>query len=274
MKKYLVSFFVAMLFLGSYITLPQVGYTEPDVFFYFKHLPPLYHISVIVSIIVAIFSKEKFNRIFAAIVFCLLIILTPSILLINPWNLDSYAFVSEAVYIKRNGWMSDVGYILDTPALSLTFGPYLLITGMDPFLFQKMFGGLNAVILLLVVYLIAMKMKIKEKSLVIACLCFISIMWPNTFHVNRQNFSLVYYLTSWFLLAHLILERKDRRFLLLFTIQIFLMVISHPATPVFFLANLILVAAIGRILGVLRSSGLKLLGYASLKRVIQISLTK
>lgn len=264
MKNYFLGVFIGVLLLLTYVTLPRVDYVEPNVFFYLEHLTPLYYLSLIASIVVAVFSKNRFIRVFSVVAFTLLIILTPSVMLVNPWHMDSYPFVSEAVYVERNGRLADFHYLSESPALGLVFGPYLLITGISPFDLMKIYPSLIVTILVLIMYSIAEKMKIGKKSLVIAPICLVAIMWPNAFHVCRQSFSLVYYLASWLFLSVLILQRKDRRISLMLGIQIILMVISHPATPLFFVANLIGVAIIGGILRKLRSGEIKIITYTLL----------
>lgn len=264
MKNYFLGVFIGVLLLLTYVTLPRVDYVEPNVFFYLEHLTPLYYLSLIASIVVAVFSKDRFIRIFSVVAFTLLIILTPSVMLVNPWHMDAYPFVSEAVYVERNGQLADFHYLSESPALGLVFGSFLLITGISPFLLMKIYPSLIVTILVLITYSIAEKMKIGKKSLVIAPLCLVAIMWPNAFHVSRQSFSLVYYLASWLFLSVLILQRKDRRISLLLGTQIVLMVMSHPATPVFFVANLIAVAIIGGILRKLRAGEIKLITYTLL----------
>jgi len=261
MKDYFLGVFIGVLLLLTYVTLPRADYIEPNVFFYLEHLTPLYYLSLIASIVVAVFSKDRFVRIFSTIAFSLLIIFTPSVMLANPWHMDSYPFVTEAVYVQRNGQLADVHYLLQSPALGLVFGPYLLVTGISPFVLMKIYSGLIVTIVVLIISLIAEKMKISEKSSVIAPLCFVAIMWPNTFHFNRQNFSLVYYLASWLFLFQLILERKDRRIFMFLGMQIILMVMAHPATPVFFVANLMGVVIVGKVFRRLGSKEVKSLTY-------------
>jgi hypothetical protein len=248
MKKFFMGVFIVALLLATFATLPRVDYVEPNVLFYFQHLTPLYYICVLAAIVMAIYWRRSYLGLLSAIVLSLLILWTPSIMLVQPWFPDTYPFVAEAVYVVRNGHLGDFHYLSINPALGLFFGPFLMITGINPFMLIKIYPGIVAVIFTVLLYLIAKKMKIGKESLVVAPLLFLSIAWPNELHLCRQSFSLAYYLMSWFLLLRLVFQGPDRRIFVLLVTQVVLLTMSHPATPLFFMANLVAIAIIGRVL--------------------------
>jgi len=248
MKKFLMGVFIVALLLATFATLPRVDYVEPNVLFYFQHLTPLYYICVLAAIVMAIYWRRSYLGLLSAIVLSLLILWTPSIMLVQPWFPDTYPFVAEAVYVARNGHIGDVHYLSVNPALGLFLGPFLMITGISPFMLIKIYPGIVAVIFTVLLYLIAKKMKIGKESLVVAPLLFLSIAWPNELHLCRQSFSLVYYLVSWFLLLRLVFQGPNRRIFVLLVSQVVLLTMSHPSTPLFFMANLVTIVIIGWVL--------------------------
>ena len=247
MKKFFMGVFIVALLLATFATLPRVDYVEPNVLFYFQHLTPLYYVCVLAAIVVAIYWRRSYLGLLSAIVLSLLILWTPSIMLVQPWFPDTYPFVAEAVYVVRNGHLGDFHYLSISPVLGLFFGPFLMITGISPFMLIKIYPGIVAVIFTVLLYLIAKKMKIGKESLIVAPLLFLSIAWPNELHLCRQSLSLIFYLTSWFLLLQLFFQKSDRRIFVLLVSQIFLLVMSHPATSVFFIANLATIAILSLI---------------------------
>jgi len=252
MKKYIVGVFIITLLFATFATLPRVDHTEANVLFYFQNLTPLYYICVLAAIAIAIYWRRSHLGLLSAIVLGLLILLTPSIMLVQPWFPDTYAFVSEAVYVMRNGHLGDFHYLSINPPLGLFFGPFLMITGISPFALIKIYPAFITVILAVLLYLIAKKMKIGKESLVVAPLLFLSIEWPNELHICRQSFSLIFYLTSWFLLLGLVFQKPNRKIFILFVTQVFLLAMSHPATPLFFIINLASILVISQIVSKLR----------------------
>jgi hypothetical protein len=140
--------------------------------------------------------------------------------------------------------LANFHYLSTNPVVGLVFGSFMAITGIPPTTLQKVYTAFLAVILVVFIYLIAKAAKIKREGWVIAPLLFIAIAWPNEFDLSRQSFSLVYYVACWFLLLYLIFRKADRRVFALLVLQIILVVMAHPATPVFLMANLLLVVVL------------------------------
>jgi len=245
MRKYLGLFLVFGLFIVTLASLPSVDYLEPSVFFYLEQLPPIYYVCVLASVIIAIRDKQELTRIVAVCVLALLIVWTPSVMLVQPWHLDSYPFVAEAVYVQRNGHLGDFHYLSGSPALGLTFGALMSITGISPLVLLKIYPGFLAILLAVFVYAIAAKLKIDKKVTVIAPLLFVSMMWPDVFHFSRFGFSLLYYFMFLFLVFYLVFKKTDNRILALLFLPIFPLAMSHPATPLFLMMNLAAIAILG-----------------------------
>lgn len=240
--------FLIALFLVTFATLPRVDYVEANVLFYLQHLTPLYYVTLLVAIVMAFYHRHSFVGFLSAIVLSLMTFLTPSAIMIHPWFLDTYPFTAEAVYVAREGHIGDIHHLSINPPLGLAFGPFLMITGIDPTILPKVFLGIFSIIFPVLLYLMAKKLKIGKESLVMAPLLFVAIAWPNEFHLSRQGLSLIYYLVSLFLLFHLFFHGANRKIIVLLISQIFLLTMSHPATPIFLTANLIAIALLDRVL--------------------------
>lgn len=232
---------VIVLFLATFMTLPRVDYVESSPLFYFEHLPLLYHLSVAASALAAITGRNRYTRIFSVIAFALLLEFTPSAMFVNPWHCDAYGFTAQAVQVARDGYIGSLKDLQESPSLALTFGALQLLTGIDPLLMFKIYQLVVVTILALMLYSIAERIVGDNGNAAIASLSFFAILWPVTFFFNRQNFSLIFYLGSLLLLSNTLLDKRDKRIFGLLGIQIFLMILSHPATPLFFVGNLVAV---------------------------------
>jgi hypothetical protein len=189
-------------------------------------------------------------------------------MLVQPWHLDSYPFVAEAVYVARNKHLADFHYLLENPALGLAFAPYLLITGISPISLLKIYPGLLVLILIVIVYMITNKLQVGSRASTVASLLFISIFWPNVFHFSRQSVSIIYYLISLFLLMRLVFQGLNRRLFALLLLQIFILTISHPATSLIFTLNLAAMTIFGRISRKISSKESRLINHTLIISVI------
>ncbi len=232
---------------ATFITLPVIDYVEPSALFYLRHLTPLYYGCLFLAIFMAIYWRRSYVGLFSVIVIALLVLWTPSVMMYNPWFPDTYPFVSEAVYVARNGHLGDIHYLSEYPVLGLVFGPLLIVTGMNSFMLQTIYPALFAIILVVLLYLVAEKMNLDKGSLIFAPLFFVAIAWPNELHLNRQSFSLIYYVASYVFLFHVIFQKQDFRVFSFLSLQVLLMVMAHPATPFFFIFNLAAIIFLGLI---------------------------
>lgn len=158
---------------------------------------------------------------------------------VQPWHLDSYPFVAEAVYIQRSGHIAELThYLSESPILGLTWGPFLSVTGLDPLVLLKLYPGFIVAISSVLVYMIASKSKLGTRASIVASLLFLSILWPFVFHFSRWSCSIVLYFFSLFPLVYLVFQRFDRRIFVLLIFLIVVLAISHPATPLYLILNL------------------------------------
>jgi len=263
-KNFLIGISLAVLFSFVCVSLPQVDSAEADVYFYFKHLPTLiYYAVLILSITTAFVSKSVYLRAFSIFIFAFLIVSPPDVMLANSWLTDTYPFASEAVYVVRNGRIGEFHYLSENPSLGLFLGSFLMATGIDAFLLMKIYQTLIVSILVAIMCLMSKYLGINGGESYLMPMFFLAIMWPNVFHLSRQSFGLIFYFSSWLFLVELVLHRYDRRIFLLLSTQIFLMVVSHPATPIYFVANVMMIAIVGSVFKVFKRKDMKTFVYGA-----------
>jgi len=188
MNKYFVAIIIAVLVIVTFVTLPQIDSVQPDVLFYLKNLTPLYFVSVVATVVVAIFYRRSVLGLFSVALLSLLVLWTPNVMMVQPWFLDSYPFTAEAVTVAQSGHLLDYHFLSMNPVVGLVMGPFLSITGISPLLLQKLYPAFLSVALVVFLYLIAKAAKLRKDAWVIAPLLFVSIAWPNEFHLSRQSF--------------------------------------------------------------------------------------
>jgi len=241
MRKYVIGGIIAALVAVTFATLPQIDSVQPDVLYYLKSLTPLYYVSVAVTAIVAIRYRRSLLGLFSVALLGLLVLWTPSIVMVQPWFLDSYPFATEAAIVSQTGHLSSYHFLSVNPVIGLIMGPFMSVTGVSVIVLQKLYTAFLSVFLVGFVYLIAKAVKLRKDLWVIAPLLFVSIAWPNEFHLSRQSFSLIFYVACLLLLLTLIFKKFDRRVFALLVLQLFLVVMAHPATSLFLIANLLVI---------------------------------
>ncbi|MFX0134898.1 MAG: hypothetical protein ACFFDN_14750 [Candidatus Hodarchaeota archaeon] len=268
MKKLIISFLIPIAFFFTIISMPLIDYSEGNVFFYLNHLPIFYQISIFLSIYAILLFRKNFFGILYVLGFILLLLFTPNFMLVNPWSMDSYPFVASALYVSKNGHIGPFfGIIEETPCLSLLFGSFLLITDINPIIIAKYYTAFITIILGLIFYCISNKCNFGKEISVITPMLFVSIFWPNELHFSRQSISLIFYLISWYLLFSLVIKRSRKIYLFLI-IQIFILVLSHPATSFFFFFNLIAVVIIGLLTRKIQKRNINLISNVSVITIL------
>jgi len=247
MKKYIIGSVLAALVIATFATLPQIDSVQPDALFYLKNLTPLFFVSIIATVTVAIKYRRSLLGLFSVALLGLLVLWTPNVMMVQPWFLDSYPFTAEAVVVAQTGHLANYHFLSMNPMIGLVMGPFLSVTGVSALMLQKLYSAFLAISLVVFIYLIAKAAKLKKDVWVIAPLLFVSIAWPNEFHLSRQSFSLVFYVAAWFLLLTLIFKKFDRRVFGLLILDMFLVVMAHPATSLFLLVNLAAVGIYGQL---------------------------
>jgi hypothetical protein len=254
--KYLLATIAIILFLCTIVTMPRIDYAEPNVFFYLQNLPPLYYVCLFFSLSVALFFKRGTVSLIAAIIFGLLLLWTPSIMIVQLWPMDTFPFLGQAVYVTRTGYAS-TDVLGETPGLGLFVGSFISLTDIDPFLVAKLYPAFFTVIFVTFLYLIGKELGL-EKVPVLVPLLSVAVMWPNEIHLSRQCFSLIFYVAALFLFLRL-MKKRDRRILPLLFFTILLLVISHPVSSIFFMTSLGAIIVLGLVLRKLQSKDYRLM---------------
>ena len=254
--KYLLATIAIILFLCTIVTMPRIDFAEPNVFFYLQNLPPLYYVCLFFSLSVALFFKRGTVSLIAAIIFGLLLLWTPSIMIVQLWPMDTFPFLREAVYVTRTGYGS-TDVLGETPGLGLFVGSFISLTDIDPFLVAKLYPAFFTVIFVTFLYSIGKELGL-EKVPVLVPLLSVAVMWPNEIHLSRQCFSLIFYVAALFLFLRL-MKKRDRRILSMLLFTILLLVISHPVSSIFFMTSLGAIIVLGSVLRKLQPKDYRLM---------------
>lgn len=236
--------------------MPRIDFAEPNVFFYLQNLPPLYYVCLFFSLSVALFFKRGTESLIAAIIFGLLLLWTPSIMIVQLWPMDTFPFLGEAVYVTRTGYAS-TEVLGETPGLGLFVGSFISLTDIDPFLVAKLYPAFFTVIFVTFLYSIGKELGL-EKVPVLVPLLSVAVMWPNEIHLSRQCFSLIFYVAALFLFLRL-MKKRDRRIFSMLFFTILLLVISHPVSSIFFMTSLGAIIVLGSVLRKLQSKDYRLM---------------
>lgn len=239
-RDYTIFLIILMLTAVTFLTMPRIDHAKGDVLFYAKSLSLLYFVSVIGSFVFAIICKREFLSLFSTILFGFLIIYTPLVLFVQLWFPDIYFYLSESLALANEGHFGAVGHSAESPGVSLMSGSYLLITNVDSIVFAKIYQGMLITTAALLLYSIAKRFNVSNPSF--APLIFFSIVWQDELHFCRLSYSLIFYLAFLLLCIRKPMRtnrNSSRGNILASLVLIPALVLSHPATPMFLLLNLI-----------------------------------
>lgn len=158
-------------------------------FFYAITLPPIYHIAVIYSTILALFCKKDYGKLVSVLCVASLVEVTPSLMLVNPWVLDQYPYLAEPVWLVKNAYIASIHYLAEVPGLGLMFSQLMLVTGLDPFILSKAFSLISAIILVLPTFLLS-KGLCGNGALIPLLFLSVNTAQINTFHRSSYFFIL------------------------------------------------------------------------------------
>ena len=254
--KYLLTAIVILLFLCTIVTLPRIDYVEPNVFFYLQNLTPFYYVCLFFSLAVALYFKRGPVSLIAAIIFGLLLLWTPSVMIVQLWPMDTFPFLGQILHVTQTGYAS-TDVLGETPGLGLFVGTFISLTGLDPFLVAKLYVGFFTVMFVTFLYLTGKELGL-EKVPVLVPLLSVAVMWPNEIHLSRQCFSLIFYVAALFLFLKL-MKKRDRKIVPMLMLTILLLVISHPVSSIFFMTSLGAIIVLGSILRKLQAKDYRLM---------------
>jgi hypothetical protein len=143
------------LFLTPIVDKIQLEDIRLYPFFYALTLPPIYYIAVMYSAILALFCRKGYSKLVSVLCVASLVEATPSLMLVNPWVLDQYPYLAEPVWLVKNAYIAPIHYLAEVPGLGLMFSQLMLVTGLDPFMFSKIFSLISAIMLVLPAFLLS-----------------------------------------------------------------------------------------------------------------------
>lgn len=195
--------------------------------FYASILPPIHYLTVAILALLALLSRHRSVKLLSVMFVALLVELTPSLMLENPWLPDQYPYLMEAAWLVRNGHTAGVHHLDQTPGLALIFSQLMLMTGLGPFEISKLYPLLSV--------LVTPLMFLTGESIcgdgAIPSLLFFGLNFhqPNVFH--RNSIFVILFVVLLFLIVKNLKERKPG-YPISYTLAILAMVISYPGTIV------------------------------------------
>jgi hypothetical protein len=208
-------------------------------FFYAFSLPIAYYVSMVYLTLLALIGRGRNIRLFSLILLGILIELTPSVMLTNPWVPDQYPFLSEPVWLIQNHHIGTFHTLAETPGLGLEFSQVMLLTNIGPFILSKAYP----LFVILALLLITLSARLLGKNEILAGILFLGFNFfyqMNIFH--RQTFSYLLFLLSIYLLLKII-HKPDVRYSIAYFISFLILVISHPGASSFLAIALIVATA-------------------------------
>lgn len=231
-----------LLSIATIISAPHIDNTVNNpyvkdgdyILFYARCLPITYYISIPLLVISAFSSRNRTIRILSVFMVITLIELLPSRILVNPWLPDQYPYLSEPMWIYRNGHIANIHYLAIVPGLGLTFSQLMLVTGMrEPFILSRYISPfLASLILLLATYAIGKTLRRERWEIaLIAILIFLAV---NFEHINIFHRNTLFFIYYQFLMLSIIqvLLHPSPQSLMLFILFMIASTLTYPGTVI------------------------------------------
>jgi hypothetical protein len=238
-RSFNLAVFLSFLFLViSVFTLPHFDYAQPDPYFHVKNLPLAYWIGLSISLTTIFVSVLKNNPqmgLWSLFPFIALTNSVPKLMYKNRIWYDTYQFVGETFHIIRYG---RIGFASgpETPGISVFTAQLSMLSGISHLTIASFLPLLMPLIVGLLVYLIA-RFFVDDRRAVLASLFYFGFNWLG-FYFNREGFSLILQLLSWYFTLQIFMGKMFKRFFCVSAILSFLaLVASHPATSLFIVFN-------------------------------------
>ncbi|MEZ0346061.1 MAG: hypothetical protein ABWK01_05890 [Infirmifilum sp.] len=195
----LVAIMLALITVLSAPSIDRISMKNGDyIVFYAKTIPREYYLAIPLLIISILLSKSKILRMICLAMTIALVELLPSHMLVNPWLPDQYPYLSEPVWVYRNGHIAEIHYLNVVPGLGLTFAQIMLVTGLsDPWTISRyFFPMLTLTILLIVTYAIGRRVGDGVLQAFLSIVIFEAVNFEhiNIFHRNTLFFMYYQYL--------------------------------------------------------------------------------
>jgi len=166
-------------------------------FFYASALPSIYYFAVVYLALLALFVGNDHCKLISLLSLALLVELTPSLMLVNPWLPDQYPYLEEPVYLIKTSHITPFHYLAEVPGLGLMFSHFMLITGLEPYMISKLYPVLASLTLVLPMYVLSRKLCGNGALIPLLFLAF-NTAQINTFH--RFSYFFMFF-SSWLYLV-------------------------------------------------------------------------
>lgn len=252
-KKHDITVIVSVMVLITFVTvvsLPQIDLTEPDPYFHVKATPIAYWIGFLICLVIAgvcsfLSLKKNMTKNLKLFGFLSLlglmvyIYVFPRLMYVNKIYVDTYLFLGETLHVLRYGVVG-FGWATETPGLSVFSAQLSLVSGINYITIADFLPQILPFIFIIVLYVLS-RYTVKGYAL-LACLIFVAFNWLG-FVFNRQSFSTVLQLFTWYLVIRMLLKKDiDLRLFLLAFLSYISLVVSHPASPFALTLNMLGVA--------------------------------
>jgi len=222
------------LTLISFVLTPRIGsicFDNPTqyIFYYAKTLPLIYYIALAYNATVAVLGKRRGLKLLLVLNTALLVELTPSLMLANPWLPDQYPYLAEAAWLTKYGHITDIHYLNEVPGLGLMFSQLMLITNLGPFNISKLYPCLTSLALVLPLYILCEKL---SGNGALAPLLFLSINWTqvNTFH--RATYFFILFSILILTIIKMVTTQTPSVYIIVNTLLFSAMVLTYPGTVI------------------------------------------
>ena len=182
--------------------------------------------------LLAILSKDRSTKLLSVVLLTALIVLTPSIMLMNPWLPDQYPYLSEAVWLTKHYFIANIHHLDETPGLGLLFSQFMLITGLGPFEVAKIYPLL--VILMTPLMFLTSERICGNGALIPILLLGFTYPVPSVFH--RSSLFFIFLVVLVFLLTKIVSERRPTKYALAYILAISTTVLSYSGVIVLLVA--------------------------------------
>ncbi len=251
---YMVLTTASLFFFLISVPALNISYFPANPFHYVQSLPITYWIGLGITLwaLARLFrSGRDLNntlKLGPVMILALYLHLLPVMGLENVRYMDAYGHISSALSMTIGSISSSTTYGIEYPGLFVSAAQALLITGLSPMALMRIFYVLITLFLVLIIYLVARDLG--GKYAWVAPMALISVLWVEGLHFSPQAFALILFAVVWLAALKIIIKRTESRrsWLVIVALSGFVLIISHPLTPLFMLLAFSTFFVINRIL--------------------------
>jgi hypothetical protein len=187
------------------------------------------------------------------LMFVLLLFGTPCFVEENARMLDVYGHLSNGLLVKSTGnagptllnyGVSEDSYPVNYPGFFIFSAILLSLSGIPWSIILRLYPIFLMSVISLFIYIIAKKFS--KRFCITAPVMFLSMAWFQSFHFSPESVGLILYVTLWFILTNFFVgvEESAKAHCGLSILIAASLVISHPASSIFFIINMSLLSTL------------------------------